>query len=237
MRKLRDQLKHMFRWFTLRIRGGPLVGMKWIAWCSKRMLNGNYEPAKTAAILESVLPGQTTYDIGGHVGYYAILQSKIVGAEGHVFCFEPRPLNIEYLKRHIKINSINNVTLVESAVSDKQGQARFEDSVGTGTGYLSDRGSLSVRTTRIDSLIEKEGYPIPDFIKLDVEGGEIAAIHGAENTIVQHRPRMLIATHGDREHQFVLDFLNRHQYEIQILNPSATKGDTEILARPLRRAG
>lgn len=231
-RKIKDWFKLAFSGIVLPIRGGPLVKMKWIAWCGKRFLNGTYEPCKTEAVLKMVGLGQTTFDIGGHVGYYAIIQAQQVGVEGHVFVFEPRPLNISYIKRHIRVNQIENVTLIESAVSDTVGEAKFESRVGTGTGFLSSSGDLAVKTTTVDVLVEKENYPVPDFIKIEVEGGEIGVLQGAAKSIARRRPNLLIATHGDSEHAFVINFLADLEYEHEILNENATKGDTEIRAWP-----
>jgi len=228
-RQFKDSLKLTFRWLTLRIKAGPLTGLRWIAWSGKRFLAGTYEPCKTAAVVRSVKPGQTTFDVGGHVGYYAIIQAQLAGPQGHVYVFEPRPLNISYIKQHIRINNIDNITLIESAVSDKSGVSQFESRVGTGTGHLSREGNLRVKTIVIDALIE-DGYPAPDFLKIDVEGSEIAVLNGARKTIADHRPKLLVATHGDTEHEFVLNFLKQHQYQHEILNENATKGDTEILA-------
>ncbi|MFT5301420.1 MAG: hypothetical protein ACI87E_003709 [Mariniblastus sp.] len=88
------------------------------------------------------------------------------------------------------------------------------------------------QTTSIDALVETHNYPIPDFIEIDIEGGEIAVLNGAEMTISKHRPKLLVATHGDAEREFVLKFLDAHRYRYEILNESATKGDTEIMAWP-----
>ncbi len=231
-RSIREKLKFTTAWFTLPITGGPLRGHRWIAFAGKRFLQGTYEPAKTAAVVKSVTPGQTAWDIGGHVGYFAMVESKLVGDTGRVLVFEPRPLNIACIKRHMDINHVSNVTLIEAAVADRPGQARFESRTGTGTGHLSGSGNLQVATVAVDWLIEREGYPMPDFIKIDVEGGEIDAIRGARRTISRRRPRMLVATHGETEHQFVMEFLESLDYEIEVLNESAIKGDREIVAWP-----
>jgi len=52
---------------------------------------GFFEEGLTRAIIEKLRPGDTFVDIGAHVGYYTILASLLVGAEGHVVAFEPTP--------------------------------------------------------------------------------------------------------------------------------------------------
>ena len=231
LRSVKESLKYAGRWATLPIKAGPLAGMKWIAFTGTNFLNGTYEQDKTKAVLLSVMKGDTAWDIGGHVGYYAVLEAKLVGDQGQVLCFEPRPLNACYIKRHVSINRIENLTLIESAVSDRPGKSRFESRTGTGTGHLSLRGNLEVDTVAVDDLVETQGYPAPNFIKLDVEGAEVEALNGAMNTIIRHRPRMLIATHGPAKHRFVLQLLESLNYQANILDNHG-KGDTEILALP-----
>ena len=229
-RQIKERLKFGSRWFTLPIHAGPLRGLKWIAFSGKNFLRGTYEPDKTEAVLACVKEGDTAWDIGGHVGYYAILESKLVGQRGQVFVFEPRPLNAAYIKRHMKLNNIENVTLIESAVSDQPGIARFESRTGTGTGHLSCDGNLQVETVTVDELVEQFDYSPPDFIKLDVEGAEVEALNGALRTIERFRPRMVLATHDDQKHEFVVELLRRLDYEFEVLENAGA--DVEIVALP-----
>ena len=176
------------------------------------------------------------YDVGGHVGYYSILSSVLAGPTGKVFVFEPRPLNVSFLKRHIRINGVENVTLIEAAVSDKSGNASFEDETGSGTGHLSAHGNLKVETIVLDEFANGDLHPCPDFLKIDIEGGEIDALNGARKTIESSRPVMLIATHGKTELDFVLEYLQQYDYVHKVLNPEGKKGGTEVVAYPAETA-
>ena len=71
---------------------------------------------------------------------------------------------------------------------------------------------------------------------MDIEGGEIDALNGARKTIEKSRPNLLLATHGDATHSFVLDYLKQYDYTYEVLNPEAIKGDTEIVAFPAEKA-
>lgn len=230
LRSLREAFKLWMAWWVVPIRSGPLKGMKWIASSGANFIRGTYEEFKTEGLLKVVRRGDVSYDIGGHVGYYAIVESVLAGDQGEVYVFEPRPLNIAYIKRHIEINGISNVHLVEAAVSDRKGEARFETRTGTGTGHMSDTGNLSVSTVIIDELVESGSYPPPNFIKIDVEGAEASVLKGARRTIEKWRPNLLVATHGEDEHRFVIEFLETFRYDYEILNEQAIKGDTEIIA-------
>ena len=230
--KLHEQLKLRTRWLTARIRKGPLKGKRWIIASGMNFIRGRYEPFKTKAFMDNVRPGDKIYDIGGHVGYYTVLCATLAGEQGQVFVFEPRPVNIAYIRRHLQLNHIPNVELIEAAVSDEAGNARFDTGSGTGTGHLAADGTLSVRTLVLDQMIDGQRYPFPDFLKMDIEGGETRALNGARKVIGKARPRMLLATHDDETHEFVVRFLEEFGYRYEVLNPNRTKGDTEIIAWP-----
>ena len=109
----------------------------------------------------------TAFDVGAHVGYFTLMLSRLVGPNGHVFAFEPHPHNLAYLHRHLDLNEIQNVTVVAKAVSGKSGTATFRGDDATGS--LGD-GAMVVETCRLDD------FPLPDFVKIDIEGGEHAAL-------------------------------------------------------------
>ena len=87
LRKLREWLKLMACSFTVRIRGGPLEGMRWVATAGTSFIRGSYESFKTEAYQRYVEAGDVVYDIGGHVGYYAVVASVLAGERGKVFTF------------------------------------------------------------------------------------------------------------------------------------------------------
>jgi len=108
----------------------------------------------------------------------------------------------------------------------------FDSSHGSATGRVTSTGDLKVKQVSIDRLISEGTLPMPTFIKIDVEGGEIEVLKGLEKVISASRPKMVVATHNPECHSFVLDFLKNHKYSHKILNPESIKGDTEIVALP-----
>jgi FkbM family methyltransferase len=231
-RSIRESLKMLGRFFTVRIKSGPLKGKRWIAASGSHFIAGDYEAFKTEAVLKSVAVGDVCYDVGGHVGYYTVTMATLAGPQGRVFTFEPRPLNAAYIRRHLEINGVTNVTLTQAAVSDHAGKAGFEARTGTGTGRLSESGNLQVQCVVLDDWVKAHGIPPPSFVKIDVEGGEIGVLNGARRTIEAARPKLLVATHGKKENDFVCALLDEWDYEYEVLNPDAVRGDTEIRAVP-----
>src|SRR5262245_8579614 len=112
---------------VLPILQGPLRGKKWIAGASDNgCWLGSYEYQKQRLFAKSVSPGDVVFDVGAHVGFYTLLASVLVGKRGRVIAFEPVPANLEYLRHHIRLNRIDNVEIIEAAVSDTDGVSAFK---------------------------------------------------------------------------------------------------------------
>jgi FkbM family methyltransferase len=129
----------------------------------------------------------TFVDVGAHVGYFAVLAGKLVEPDGIVFAFEPHPRNFELLLANVWRNGLTNVLCFPWAVSDKFGfEELFEAAGNSGDHrlYRSDdeqRASVAVRTVALDGL--RALRPPVDFIKIDVQGVEEAAVRGMERLL------------------------------------------------------
>lgn len=230
--KLKHRLKVLLSGIYVRIGSGPLKGKKWIWTSGRKFVRGEQEPYKTEAFLQHFSKGEIFFDIGAHIGYFSAIAAQINGDQGKIFAFEPRPMNADFFRRHMKVNGFDNVVLFQAAVGDKDGEVMFDSAKGSATGRVTAEGDLPVKQVSVDRMISESILPLPTFVKIDVEGGEIDVLKGLENVITQSRPKMVIATHGPECHEFVLQFLGRHRYDYRILNPESIKGDTEIVALP-----
>lgn len=136
--------------------------------------------------------GQIIFDIGANVGEYTFQFSRLVGPTGHVHAFEPIGYNFGTLKSMIRRAKLSNVTAHQVALSDCCGVARMgipavlDHSLGQFTG-----DGEPVRVKTLDHLIA-EGFPVPDFIKCDVEGNAPQVVRGAANLIRKRKPLWLM---------------------------------------------
>ena len=142
------------------------------------------------AFKEALRPGAVALDIGANLGCYSVLFGQWVGPTGKVFAFEPSPQTFAGLRRHISLNRLSGVVVpVQAAVSDASGSAALSDDGVPGTNRLicpaeaaEARRQLSVATVTVDDFCEREKI-VPDLIKVDVEGLELAVLRGARRTI------------------------------------------------------
>jgi FkbM family methyltransferase len=196
-----------------------------------RFIKGTYEPKNVEAIQKTVREDDVAYDVGAHVGYFAVLMGDIVGSGGRVIAFEPRGLNLGYLQRHVSVNKCDNIEIVSKAVGDHTGHAKLETRTGSGTGYVSDTGDEEIEITSIDELVESGTLPPPTFLKIDVEGGEMAVLRGAQKVIETQRPRMILATHGDEIDAECRALLTEWNYELQDIDHES--GTKEMIVTPI----
>ena len=231
-RSLRSILKIIPPNAEIRILQGRLRGKKWIAGSSVNgCWLGSYEYEKQHLFEQTIQQGKVVFDLGAHVGFYTLLSSILVGESGKVIAFEPLPRNFEYLKKHIAINQIKNVNVIEAAVSDKPGVIGFNEGPDTTMGRISNKGSFEVKTVVLDDLVEKAEIPVPNYLKIDIEGAEMLALKGARIILEQHHPTIFLATHGKEVHQECIKFLSENGYKLSSIINGKSLGETdEVLA-------
>ena len=212
---------------------GALRGKRWIVGSSNHgCWLGSFEYSKQRVFSAVVRRGYTVFDLGAHVGFYSLLASKLVGAEGRVVSFEPVPRNLGFLRQHLALNKIENCSVWEVAVGSLDGTAPFETGKNHAMGHLTAESSaaLSVRTVRLDTLVMSQQIPAPDLIKIDIEGEEYNALVGASDILVNHSPTILLATHGSEIHHRCCKLLLENRYRLKSLDDLPLERTNEVLA-------
>ena len=157
---------------------------------------GLYEPDLTALFEDTVKQGMTVVDVGANVGYYSLIGSRLVGSSGRVYSFEPDPRNFAYLQRNLETNGCKNAVPVRKAVSHSTGSATFVVDRHGAEGHLASPSRASSATTEVetvslDDFFAAQGWPAVDVIKMDIEGGEPAALHGMSG-LAHRSPRLQV---------------------------------------------
>jgi FkbM family methyltransferase len=221
----RFPLKLVPREMTVLIPLGRLRGKRWIVGSAiHRCWLGLYEYEKQQVIAREVRPGSVFYDVGANVGFYSLLASSLVG-KGRVFAFEPVPRNLDYLRKHLAINRVANAEVLALAVSDKVGTASFRVEPTGSMGHLSIEGDMTVSTATLDSLVQEGRILPPDYIKMNIEGAELLALHGARETFARYRPVLFLATHGRDVHRECCHLLESWGYECRRFQEGGDPGD------------
>lgn len=152
-----------------------------------------FEAHEWRTVIGLIQPGMTVFDIGANIGWYTV-RLAIHCPETVIHSFEPVPHTYETLQHNVSLNPIRNVTLHPFGLSSHGGVADFyfsKTSTGAGSAAnileLSDFSTVRVTLRTLDAFCRDTGVA-PDFIKCDVEGGELAAMQGGIETIRRARP-------------------------------------------------
>ena len=158
-------------------------------------VDGIYGPFETRTVQRQVRAGDVVVDIGANVGYYTLQFARLVGRDGRVFAFEPDPENFDLLDRNVRLNGYQNVTLERKAISDRTGKARFylAEHKGDGRVYNSHdgRGWIEIEQVQLDEYFENHRGGV-DFIKMDIQGAEPAALRGMTRLLGRHQTVKLL---------------------------------------------
>jgi len=206
-RALRLPLRFVPDGAVLRVIQGPLRGKRWIAGSSNHgCWLGSYEASKQRKVIELVRPGMVCWDVGANVGFYTLLFAELVGPLGKVFAFEPLPLNVGLLRRHVEMNGYGNVRIFPCALADFDGEASFEPGPNPSMGRIAPSGPLRGPCARADTLLARGEVEAPDVIKIDVEGAEAEVLRGSQR-VMERRPVILLAILGEKARRECLDSL------------------------------
>jgi FkbM family methyltransferase len=164
----------------------------------RHRLGSCYDPTVAAFLRERIRPGSLCVDVGANVGAYVLQFARWSGPQGRVIAFEPNPGACVFLKRHVAMNRLaNQVRVVPAAVGAAGSTALMFVS---GTNGMSRLGmpnpEIESRTSTIEvSVVSLDDFfrtadRDPDWLLIDIEGFELAALEGARE-LVARRPGTL----------------------------------------------
>lgn len=151
-----------------------------------------YERFETAYMLGQLQGGAGMVDVGANFGWFALHAATAVGRTGWIRAFEPQQEVRAELLANLNLNTPASGVSFESsgtAIGRHSGSLTIGRSIAASHAYASafaDRGRSDCRLTEVpmeslDSLSQNGALPgVPDFIKCDVEGGELEVLAGAE---------------------------------------------------------
>jgi FkbM family methyltransferase len=196
--------------------------------------SGRFREPELDLIDALVRPGDTVVDVGANHGMWTLALSRAVGERGRVYSFEPVPFTFGVLSAVAQQGHMANVILINKGCSDRVAtmemtvplqrsgssddlqahlaQRRAQESAETGE-------SVAVRCemTTLDAALDgAEGVSV---LKLDIEGAELLALHGAANLIAREQPAIICEVDAeflegfDQQPQDVVDYLGQWEYE------------------------
>lgn len=140
-------------------------------------------------------PGDVVYDIGSHVGIYAIFLAKAVGGRGQVIAFEPESQTYDHLVDNVRLNQLQNIRPYRKGLGDSnKKETLYLGEVIGNFSFLPNAiagkrpqgiSQQVVEVVEGDRFVAAENLPLPRAVKIDVEGFEYAVIKGLRHTLAQ----------------------------------------------------
>jgi FkbM family methyltransferase len=157
----------------------------------------------TRVLAKLLSEGDTFLDVGANHGSFAIVASKLVGANGFVLAVEPQPRLAKALERSLKANALCQFQIHNLAVGNTDGEIELLVPLGTSgsAGIFPEHSAthqyktFKVPLRRFDDLVDWQQFQGRVLLKLDVEGSECAFLSGASKMITTLKPTLIIEVH------------------------------------------
>ena len=202
------------------------------------------EPDEISSLLLFTGPGDTVIDVGSHKGAYLYWMRKSVGPSGHIFAFEPQPELAQYLHQMTNLLKWHNVTIEQKGLSSEETELDLIIPLDSKSGSHSSPGAsfvdhqyegehqiTKVPVVTLDSYLKKQEHQV-SFIKCDVEGHELAAFKGSEQTIQKDHPVLLFECEQrhlkEQQINSVFEWLNDRDYQGMFFSPTGLQSIEEF---------
>ncbi|MGB7847914.1 MAG: FkbM family methyltransferase [Candidatus Acidiferrum sp.] len=229
-----DQLKRLIqRHLWVRVQSGLSKGM----WMQLRLpteelyWRGTHEPDVQNAISAAVRPGAVVYGIGAHLGSMALGTARLVGDLGRVVAFDGDPENVLRLRDNSLRNRLEKrLQVVHAAVwscTQSDGISFRRGATVRSQGGVEDDGNrpvlgtgelINVQAVTLDDFVAAGG-PLPQLVKIDVEGGEYEVLRGGPNLFTNQKPLIIAEVHHQQAADQISAWLDEYRYYSQWNRP------------------
>ncbi len=166
-------------------------------------------------------------------GCYDFTSSKILlekcSTVKKVFAYEPDPINIKKCERYISENNNVDIKIVNKGLWSDNKQLQF-NTYGGGGSCIAKEGNINIDVVSLDNELFNERIT---FIKMDIEGAELAAIEGAKNIIMKYKPKLAISIYHKPEDLIeIIEILKAYvpEYRLYLRHYSNCSVDTVLYA-------
>jgi len=186
----------------------------------------------------SVLGARCVIDIGANVGIFT-MAVKLKAPKATVYAFEPIPDTFQILEQNVRLLGCSDIHLYNVAIGSQdhveQAFTFFPNMPGNSTAipalkdeqkqvtdqifgkelsdFLMQPETRIVQVRTLSSVIREQGITSVDFLKVDVEGGEISVLEGIEEMHWPIFKQVAVETHNAQLREQVSEILVQHGFE------------------------
>jgi FkbM family methyltransferase len=148
----------------------------------------NYGIPNLPPQVKAALAGTDFIDAGAYIGDTALILNQY--QPRRIYAFEPAPENYELMQKTLRLNKVDKVTPVASALGNCESTLKLFR--WDNASFLSESGTQQVNVTSIDAFQAKNSLNV-GLVKMDIEGAEYNAVLGAKQTIETQKPTLAIS--------------------------------------------
>jgi FkbM family methyltransferase len=166
------------------------------------LLYGVHEPVATRFYQQFLSLGDHVIDVGSNIGYFLLKARKSVGREGRLIGFEPVPSLYDILMRNVVRSGYQNIEVFPWAIGAKCGSREFYESEIPNWGSLFQNhsllqtGTITVQVKTVDEIVRNSPGLYPKALRMDLEGGELMVLEGAQEVLHAYKPLLFIEFHN-----------------------------------------
>jgi FkbM family methyltransferase len=166
---------------------------------------GYYSTDIVALLKRELRQDMVVVDVGANIGEITLVAAQRVGVAGKVIAFEPVSVIAEKLAEHVRMNDLRQVIIRREALGVARsgrmpmyascGQGASDENHGLASLYGESAGQSPIEYVDVITLDDAIASLSPariDLIKIDVEGGELACLKGAEAVLRCFRPMLIV---------------------------------------------
>jgi len=166
-------------------------------------------------------------DSGSWIGDNTLVWAKLIKngeGKGIVYAIDPSRKNKDYIEELSKLNQLDNIKCIETAMSDKIEELNYQGCIDHNSfiecGLRPYKGDKFLFSSYMDLLYEQGEIKEVDFIHLDVEGMEYKVICGGKKTIEENRSVVTYEIHLeiDKEQNLIHEYFKNLNYAVFMIN-------------------
>lgn len=164
---------------------------------------GSYEEGEADLLFAMIKDGSVIFDIGAHLGWFTLNFAKRF-PKSQIHAFEPIPRSFDFLNENLELNNVHRLKVNNLALSNKseakeffyfKGGSALASTVNLIEHHKVDK--ITCLTKTLDEYCKENAIEALDFLKCDVEGGELFMIQGGLVTLKKFKPVIYIELYED----------------------------------------
>jgi FkbM family methyltransferase len=181
---------------------------------------GEYNEIEAELLRQLLVKPGCVVEVGANIGSHTVALARLAATQRRVVhAFEPQPFVFQNLCANLALNGLQNVRAWPMACGESATTLYLSPPDYLQQGNF---GSVSVRTQADAGTIAVPGVALDDFhdlgevalIKLDVEGFELSALHGAQRLLTRHRPLLYLENDRVEQSPALIEWLWSQNYAL-----------------------